>query len=93
MLRLNKQNCEKKKDKIQYFKGFVPFQFNHYVNWVKRREYLQSIGAWNDVKQQEDIVKQGIRDTMPDSDVYLDNVLRKWVADNPQFQDCVEEYE
>ena len=89
MLILNSTEIKKRKDELEQFKGFLPFQFDTYISLSKRKEFLVDQGLWDEVHEQELQVMKGIRDTKPNDDVYLDKVLRKWVVKNPEFEDLV----
>jgi len=89
MVRLNKENVKMKLHSLQHFEGFLPFQFNTHINRSKRKEFLIQRGLWDRVHKQDLKVMQGIRDTRPNDDVYMDRVLLKWVEDNPQFRDLI----
>ena len=86
---LHPENCKKKKDQLTYFKGFLPFDFDVVINRKKRREYLQKIGLWEEVHLKEMEVVKGMRESKPNDDIYMESVLKQWLIENPQFQDCI----
>ena len=88
-MRLNSNEVEKRSNELQTFRGFLPFQFDGYVNLVKRKEFLVEKGLWDEVHEQELTVMRGIRETRPNEDVYLDKLLKRWIKENPQFKDLV----
>lgn len=89
MIKLNDTNCKKKKMDLEYFKGFVPFQFDCYIDLNNRENFLRTIGLWDVVHKRELEIMQGIRKYKPRDDDYLDMILKRWIKDNPQFKDCV----
>lgn len=89
LILLHPENCKKKKDQLTYFKGFLPFQFEVVINTIKREDYLKRIGLWKDINLKEQEVIKGMRENYPDEDEYLEAILKQWLIENPQFQDCI----
>ena len=88
MIKLNEQNIEKRKKDLTYFKGFLPFQFDSYISFTDRKKFLQKIGLWETVNREDMKVNAGMRQSS-DMDLYLDRIFKKWLSENPQFEDVV----
>ena len=93
MLQVIDEKALAMKNDLKYFRGWLPFQFNGYFSMYDRKQFLQSIGLWNDVQKRNLEVMQGIRDNEPNADVYLDKLLKAWLVENPKFVDVVTEIE
>ena len=89
MIRLNSENCNKRKKELEHFKGFLPFQFDAYVDTEEREKFLKSIGLWDIVHQKDLEIMRGIRENRPNDIEYMEIILKKWVIDNPRYEDCV----
>lgn len=92
MVLFNKEELKKKLDDLRHYRGFLPFQFDTYVDTLERKEWLQKEGLWADVHKQNLVVMQGIRDNKPNDDIYLDKILKEWINANPEFKDLIIEY-
>ena len=88
MIEFNEDIIKKNENKLIYFKGFIPFQICDYIDMLRRNNYLKSIGLFEDI-QKEIIEVRNAMKISGDADIYLEKVLKKWVADNPQFKDLV----
>ena len=86
MLKINKENIKKKEQQLIYFKGFVPIEFLSYIDSFKRYEYLKQIGMYD--KMQEDYHNYRVGCSKYGWE-YSQKILKKFIADNPQFEDCV----
>ena len=89
MLLLKGDEVRKRLDEIQNYRGWLPFQFDCYVNLSERHKFLTLIGLEEEVTKKNREVQKGIRDTKPNDDVYMDKLLRQWIHDNPQFHTLV----
>ena len=85
MLVLVSNEVEKVVDKLQVYRGWLPFQFDSYLDLDGRHKFLESIGLEDEVQARNEEVMQGIRDYRPNEDVYLDKLLKQWLMENPQF--------
>ena len=86
MIKINKENVKKREQQLIYFKGFVPIDFLKYIDNFKRYDYLEQVGRYEKVQEDNHnfrvaYSKHGLS--------YKEKVLKKFIADNPQFEDCV----
>ncbi len=89
MLRIDEDKIKDYIEDLKYYRGFLPFQFDAYISLSQRKKFLTSVGLWKEVHNRELEVMQGLRDNKPNDDKYLDNILRLWVVENPEFKDLV----
>ena len=86
MIKINKENVKKREQQLIHFKGFVPIDFLKYIDNFKRYDYLKQIGIFEKVQEDNHnfkvaYSKHGLS--------YKEKVLKKFIVDNPQFEDCV----
>lgn len=93
VLQVIDEKALKRKNDLKFYRGWLPFQFTAYISLYDRKQFLQSIGLWDEVQQKNLEVKKGIRDNKPNDLQYLDKLLKAWLVDNPKFADLVTEIE
>ena len=86
MIKINKENVKKREQQLIHFKGFVPIDFLKYIDNFKRYDYLEQVGIYKKVQEDNHnfkvaYSKHGLS--------YKEKVLKKFIVDNPQFEDCV----
>ena len=86
MIKINKENVKKREQQLIYFKGFIPIEFLSYIDSFKRYDYLEQVGIYEKVQEDNHnfkvaYSKHGLS--------YKEKVLKKFIVDNPQFEDCV----
>lgn len=88
MIELDVNNINKHKNNLIKFEGFIPFNLFGYIDMLKRNNYLKSIGKFDDIAKENMMYRNKMKSS-DDADMYMDNILLKWVEDNPQFNDIL----
>lgn len=83
---VNKNKVKEREAELIHYVGFLPMDILKYIDGLKRNDYLKSINKYEEIqklnhKYRVIYSKQG--------QSYRKNVLKKWIADNPKFSDCV----
>ena len=86
MLKINKENIKKREQQLIYFKGFVPIEFLSYIDSFKRYEYLKQIGRYDKMQEDYHNYRGGCSKYGWE---YSQKILKKFIGENPQFEDCV----
>ena len=89
MIKLNEDKVMRRIDEIKNYKGFLPFQFDAYVSFTSRRDFLKSMGLWEKVNAKNFEVMENMR-KVSNTGEYMDEVLLEWINKNPQFEDIIE---
>ena len=85
---LNKPKIQEKEYDLIHFKGFIPMDFNYHIDMKKRNDYLKRINKFDEVKKEQIKIRTNAKNS-DDTDVFFEKVLKKWIADNPQFKDLI----
>lgn len=88
MLLINKDKLKEKENTLIYFNGFIPMEFFKYIDMFKRNNYLKSINKFDEIEK-ENIKVRKMMKSNSDAVAYSENVLKKWIVDNPQFKDLL----
>ena len=51
MIKINKENVKKREQQLIHFKGFVPIDFLKYIDNFKRYDYLEQVGIYEKVQE------------------------------------------
>ncbi|MBE6494753.1 MAG: hypothetical protein E7Z84_09155 [Methanosphaera stadtmanae] len=86
-MKVNYNKVKEREDELIHYVGFLPMQILGRIDAFKRNDYLRSINKYEEIQElnhnyRVNCSKQGYP--------YKEKVLRKWIADNPQFEDCVD---
>lgn len=87
MLEKNRKGIEKHREELQFFKGFLPFDFYSVISLPVRNEFLREAGLFAKVHNQNMTVKAEMKKA-DDELEYLESILRRWLKENPKFQEC-----
>ena len=82
---LDREKLKEREEELVYFNGFIPIQFLGIIPTLKRNKYLESIGKYDEIEEQNILIRQRMKEA-PDSEVYLENVLKEWLIANPKFK-------
>ena len=77
----------KREDELIHFIGFLPFQFYKFIGLLERNNYLKS-SAYDDMYKLNVKYRQEFK-LSDDKENYLDNMLKVWIEENPQFYDLI----
>ena len=90
MLKINYNSLKQKEYVLTHYKGWLPFQIEYYLDLYERNKFLKSIGLFDKVQKVTIINRNKIKSSKK-GDVLEDDMLRKWIKDNPNFADIVYE--
>ena len=86
-MKVNYNKVKEREDELIRYVGFLPMDILKYLNLTKRSDYLKSINKFDKIQELNYNYRiQYAKHGKP----YKETVLRKWIADNPQFEDCVD---
>ena len=85
-MKVNINKVKEREIELIHYVGFLPMDFLNIIDAFKRNDYLRSINKYEEIQElnhnyKVQYSKHGL--------AYKEKVLRKWIADNPQFEDCV----
>ena len=88
MLKLNQELLLKKGKELTEFKGWLPFRLESFINLSARRDYLQSVGLYEDIEQANQDYMRILR-LHPEPQKLMDDLLIEFVDNNPEFEGII----
>lgn len=86
-MKVNIDNVKERESELIHYVGFLPMQILGRIDATKRNDYLRSINKYEEIQE----LNHNYRvNCSKHGHAYKEKVLRKWIADNPQFSDCVD---
>ncbi len=86
-MKVNENKVKERELELIQYVGFLPMQILSRIDAFKRNDYLKSINKYKEIQELNHNYKVQYAKHGPP---YKEKVLRKWIADNPQFEDCVD---
>jgi len=85
-MKVNINKVKERELELIHYVGFLPMDILTHIDGLKRNDYLKSINKFDEIQELNHNYKvKYSRHGLP----YKEKVLIKWIADNPQFSDCV----
>ena len=85
-MKVNINKVKEREIELIHYVGFLPMDFLNIIDAFKRNDYLRSINKYEEIQELNhnykiQYSKHGL--------AYKEKVLKKFIVDNPQFEDCV----
>ena len=85
-MKVNENKVKERELELIRYVGFLPMDFLNIIDAFKRNDYLRSINKYEEIQELNHNYKvQYSKHGLP----YKEKVLKKFIVDNPQFEDCV----